>query len=114
MPWRNPSPCTTPGCANLAAAGRGTCPDCYRKRRKTRASVDRTYDTRWRDASREFLRTHPWCQEPGCTQRSTETHHIDGLGPSGPRGYDPTNFEALCKRHHSSRTATATGFHRRR
>jgi 5-methylcytosine-specific restriction enzyme A len=113
MPWRSPSVCTTPGCAGLAAAGRGQCPGCIRKRRQQRARIDATYDTVWASTSEAFLRAHPWCQEPGCTQRSAETHHRDGLGPSGPRGHDWSNLEALCKRHHSIRTAQATGFHRR-
>jgi hypothetical protein len=31
--------------------------------------------------------------------------HIDGLGPLGPLGHDPTNLRSMTKGHHDKRTA---------
>ncbi|MFX4294091.1 HNH endonuclease [Streptomyces bohaiensis] len=36
-----------------------------------------------------------------------EVDHIDGLGPLGPRGHDPTNLRSMTKQHHSRATARA-------
>ncbi|PAN01044.1 HNH endonuclease [Streptomyces sp. Alain-F2R5] len=33
---------------------------------------------------------------------------MDGLGPLGPRGFDPSNWQAMSKRHHSAKTARET------
>lgn len=114
MPWRNPTPCTTPGCSGLARAGRGQCTECISRGRKQRAAVTSAYDDpAWVATSNEYLRQHPWCEDSRCTKAATEVHHIDGRGPRGPRGHDWSNLQALCKRHHSQRTAQMTGFHRR-
>lgn len=32
-------------------------------------------------------------------------HHLDGLGPKGPRGFDPANVQALAKVCHDRETA---------
>ncbi|WP_231332648.1 HNH endonuclease signature motif containing protein [Actinomadura graeca] len=50
-----------------------------------------------------FLRANPWCGR--CGELAVEVDHIDGLGPRGPRGYDPGNLRSLCKPCHSARTA---------
>jgi 5-methylcytosine-specific restriction protein A len=42
-------------------------------------------------------------------QIAKEVDHIDGLGPSGPRGFDWTNLQALSKSHHSRKTASQDG-----
>ena len=52
-----------------------------------------------------FLAAHPFCCVQGCGELAAEVDHIDGLGPRGPRGYDPANLRAMCKSHHSQRTA---------
>ncbi|OII64601.1 HNH endonuclease [Streptomyces sp. CC53] len=43
--------------------------------------------------------------------RATEVHHIDGLGPLGPRGFDPDNWQAMSKSHHARETARDTFGH---
>lgn len=65
----------------------------------------------WRAASRDYLDTHPYCE---CEKhrdlpehrrpRATITDHRDGLGPTGPRGLDPTNFQALTRPCHNAKT----------
>lgn len=70
-------------------------------------------DPAWRKSSRAYLARHRKCEYPGCRQPSYETHHRDGLGPTGPRGHDPANFMALCKGHHARITGKTRGFIRR-
>lgn len=65
----------------------------------------RGYDNRWERTRHAFLRANPNCHEDGCLERATDVHHLDGLGPKGPRGHDWMNLEALCHAHHSQRTA---------
>jgi 5-methylcytosine-specific restriction endonuclease McrA len=36
-----------------------------------------------------------------CGRPATEVHHIDGLGPRGPRGLDQKNLLASCKSCHT-------------
>lgn len=106
--------CPTPGCPTLTPQGR--CGPCQTKARAARPQPNtRGYNARWRKASADYLQTHPYCECPACSalpqlQRdlATEVDHIDGLGPLGPRGFDPTNWQAMSKRHHSRKTATET------
>jgi 5-methylcytosine-specific restriction protein A len=106
--------CPTPGCPTLTQAGR--CPACQAKARASRPQPNqRGYNTAWRKASADYLQTHPYCECPACSalpqlQRdlATEVDHIDGLGPLGPRGFDPSNWQAMSKRHHSRKTAAET------
>jgi 5-methylcytosine-specific restriction protein A len=99
--------CPVPGCPNLTAGGR-----CHRHARTRRGrerrpdATRRGYDGRWRKSRAAFLADHPWCHR--CGARATDVHHLDGLGPLGPLGHDPTNFEALCHSCHSRETYMAT------
>ncbi len=109
MPTRSPSPCTTPGCPNLAPKGR-RCQSCLgRVARKPNPWAT----PEWRRASQAYLARHRRCEYPGCRRPSHETHHRDGQGPTGPRGLDQANFMALCKAHHARITGQAHGFTRR-
>lgn len=75
------------------------------------------YDSKqWRDFSRAFLRDHRTCECVDCMKlpevmrpRSQITDHIDGLGPSGPRGFDPTNMQAMTIPCHGRKTARFDG-----
>lgn len=64
----------------------------------------RGYTTRWEHTRRAYLHAHPYC-ECGCGAPATDVHHLDGQGPSGPRGHDPTNLQALAHACHSRLTA---------
>lgn len=73
---------------------------------------DRGYDRRWERTRRAYLRAHPLCECEHCLTlpddmrpAATDIDHIDGLGPSGPRGHDRTNLRAMSHSHHSRRTA---------
>lgn len=90
-------------CGRLSDSHR--CPTHIQKDRRPSAHK-RGYTQQWQRFSTSFLRDHPWCEHPdGCNQQSAQTHHLDGQGPTGPRGYDPTNCQALCHHHHSQLTS---------
>lgn len=104
-----PTICLEPGCPKLAVrAGR-----CERHRLERRRADDRRrptaqqrgYDVRWQRTRKTYLRLQPVCELDGCEEPATDVDHIDGLGPSGPRGHDLLNLRALCHPHHSQRTA---------
>jgi 5-methylcytosine-specific restriction protein A len=68
--------------------------------------MGRPYDKRrWRRLSAQILKESPRCERGRCPEPSSDVHHIDGLGPAGPRGYDRANLIALCKGHHSEITS---------
>ncbi|QXJ19633.1 HNH endonuclease [Actinomadura graeca] len=102
MPYRPRPYCSTPGCGSRVTAGR--CADCQARAERWRgSSAERGYDARWFTVRNRFLRANPWCGR--CGELAVEVDHIDGLGPRGPRGYDPGNLRSLCKPCHSARTA---------
>lgn len=103
--------CSRPGCPNLTDAGR--CEECRRQADQQRGTAaQRGYDSTWQRTRAAYLRSHPRCECDDCQalpygQRPTavDVDHIDGLGPKGPRGHDPTNLRAMAHAHHSRRTA---------
>lgn len=115
MPQRAPRPCSRPGCPELVLGG-GFCPehaktDTADARRPSAAA--RGYDVKWRKTRARYLRAlNPLaCENCGRTPTEAgplEVDHLDGLGPRGPRGHDPTNLQALCKSCHATKTAHQT------
>lgn len=100
---RRSTTCAEPGCPTIVTTG-PRCP-AHTTRRDNRSSpATYGYDNRWRKASRAYLLAHPTCA--ACPKPSEITDHIDGQGPLGPRGYDPTNWQPLCWSCHSRKTAT--------
>lgn len=96
--------CPTPKCPNVTSGGR--CSDCAARADRLRGTAkQRGYGDRWRRARLAFLRSHPMCVEPGCSLLASQVDHVDGLGPLGPRGFDPSNLRGFCGPHHSQRTA---------
>ena len=116
MPVSPPSLCTAPGCGALVHNG-GRCPDCRKQGDKARGNAHaRGYDARWSAFSKRYLKAHPFCECEECERlpewsrpASTDVDHMDGLGPTGPRGYDATNCQALSHPCHSRKTATQDG-----
>lgn len=93
------------------------CPEHRRRQKDTRPNAARRgYGGRWVKAARAYISTHPFCEcgpeccPQGCGRPATQVDHIDGLGPKGPRGYDPDNFQALAHGCHSRKTAREHGF----
>lgn len=96
--------CPTSGCPELLQPGQ-RCPRCAPTAERARGTAtQRGYDARWRRVRAAYLRAHPIC-ECGCGGIATDVDHIDGLGPHGPRGYDPANLRSLTHACHSRRTA---------
>ena len=112
--------CPTPGCPELVEAGAGLCDECEAERQRRvdsrrPSSRERGYGERWRAVARAYLHSHPFCEcgpdccPNGCRRPSRQVDHIDGLGPNGPRGYDPTNLQALAVECHSRKTVREQG-----
>lgn len=99
------------------ATRRGYCDDCYLERQRVYeqgrpSAAARGYDREWQATRAAFLEDHPTCECDDCLrlpfyQRppAEVVDHKDGLGPSGPRGHDPSNLRSMTKLHHDRRTA---------
>ena len=72
-------------------------------------SRQRGYDAKWEATRAAYLSEHPRCA-CGCGAEATDVHHLDGLGPLGPRGHDPDNLQALSHSCHSRQTARDRGY----
>lgn len=96
--------CPQPGCPQLQPCDRHATSAKRNELRRPNSNA-RGYNRRWRAKADQYRATHPICEEPRCNQPSTDVDHIDGLGPTGPHGYDDDNLRALCHPHHSRKTA---------
>ena len=98
--------CSVKGCTELARQGK--CGECKRKANNARAQVTSAWNSkRWRAFSKAFLRKYPLCFT--CSGTAVHVDHIDGLGPDGPRGYDRSNLQSLCRSCHSKKTVAQDG-----
>lgn len=107
---RAPSLCIEVGCGELCESGRGRCPEHEAankaKRAKRQKEVRGTQSSGvdhgpyWRKIRGSYIKRHPVCEEPGCKEAAVDVHHVDELG-----GNKDANLEALCKSHHSRKTA---------
>lgn len=92
-------------------------PPGYRQRQQAVAAAsdaargtaaERGYGSRWQRARLSVLAERPLCEDcrdRGLVAEGVDVHHLDGLGPLGPRGYDPDNLRVLCHSCHSRTTA---------
>jgi len=104
--------CSTSGCPNLTDRGKGRCPTCDRTADRARGTAaERGYDRAWNQLSRDVRYEEPFCQYrfDGCTGLSEVVDHADGLGPTGPRGYDRSNLVACCWHCHRRKSARDDG-----
>jgi 5-methylcytosine-specific restriction protein A len=101
-------------CPELATY-RGRC-DEHRHDKQRPSSTERGFDRKWENTRAAYLAAHPTCEcdDPDCNELAVDVHHRDGRGPSGPRGHDWANLQALSKSHHSRVTAREQpgGWHR--
>ena len=115
MPYAAPQLCTYPGCSTLTQGGR-----CREHRRQERREHARNrpnpaamgYGHEWRKASRRFLQENPlcvYCQQAGRIQASEVTDHIVPHKGDMALFWDRTQWQALCWRCHSSKTAREDG-----
>lgn len=104
--------CATSGCGNLT--DRTLCASCDAGRVTTgdeRASASaRGYDPRWRRRRKRYLAKHPncvICESQGRVAYDLEVDHIVSLRRGGAD--EPSNWQTLCHRHHSEKTAREDG-----
>ena len=118
MPHHPAHPCLISGCNNMATDGGR----CERHRRQVQSATDvargtpaeRGYTHQWRKARAMYIMRHPLCVEclRQSPQRFTPATEIDHIIPH--RGndrlfWDQSNWQALCKRCHSAKTAKEDG-----
>ena len=76
-------------------------------------AASRGYDSRWSRYSTLYRKRHPlcvMCLAEGRTRASECVDHIEPVsGPDDPKFYDESNHQALCRRHHSEKTAKGDG-----
>jgi 5-methylcytosine-specific restriction protein A len=88
-------------CRSLQPAGHK-----HRVKDRRPSARARGYDNRWAKTRAAYLRALPTCQwHEGCIAQATQVHHLDGLGPKGPKGHDWGNLQGLCASHHSQITS---------
>ena len=71
------------------------------------AAARRGYDSAWRKARLLFLAEHPLCvtcQAEGCLTPASVVDHIKPHRGDWRLFWDSANWQALCKRHHDSKT----------
>lgn len=108
-------PCNRVGCRNLTT--QRFCEEHrqqdQRDRDRYRGSAhERGYDSRWRRASKRFLRENPLCvrcDTNGFVRASEVTDHIVPHKGDMELFWDRDNWQALCKRCHDIKTAREDG-----
>jgi 5-methylcytosine-specific restriction protein A len=108
--------CPEPDCQCFTWVGK--CRECKRRAKggtwaRSGHNVAYRERQRWACASRAYLIANPLCASERCSAiaaplrpAATEVDHVDGLGLKGPRAFDETNWQALCKQCHSAKTAS--------
>lgn len=108
MPWKNPHPCSAPGCGNLTQ--RRFCDKHATSHERQRGSAaSRGYGHRWRVYREGYLRAHPFCvlcEREQIVEASTVVDHEVPHRGDYVLMWDPKNHQALCKTHHDRKTAT--------
>jgi len=116
MPYIQPRRCNYPSCKEKITGKASYCPEHsklinqqYEKTRET--ATKRGYNARWHKTSKAFLEENPVCviRGPGCTYIATETDHIEPHKGNKEKFWDKSNFQPVCKRCHSRKTAEEDG-----
>lgn len=108
MPTKPKKPCKHPGCPMLTDSD--YC-DVHREAHRSdrMTATKRGYDSRWRRARKRFLAIHPLCENCKENRKLVAATVVDHIIPH--RGedrlfWDETNWQALCKPCHDSKTMT--------
>lgn len=78
------------------------------RERRRKARQRREYGPSWSAIRNRVLTESPVCEEDGCLDPATEVDHRIPLARGGT--HDRGNLRALCKSHHSRKTAIENGF----
>lgn len=65
------------------------------------------YGAKWRKLRGAYLKAHPNCEWPGCSQPARDVDHIIAKAQGGADEWG--NLQALCHPHHSRKTAIHDG-----
>ena len=119
MPTAAPRSCKFYGCRTLARDAL-YCPEHAKTEKQRQAEIDarresaskRGYGHKWRSAREAFLKLHPLCAEDGRSGRVVLATVVDHVIPH--RGdlklfWDRKNWQPLCARCHSIKTALEDG-----
>ena len=122
MPVAIRTVCSYPGCGKSTTGARcskhaeQTKRERSERRRKADAarasSSDRGYGSKWRKARDEYLRLNPWCvecQDEGVQVAAIAVDHRVPCKPTTKEFWRRSNWQSLCRRHHSRKTARQDG-----
>jgi 5-methylcytosine-specific restriction protein A len=120
MPAKPKRPCNYPGCPELVEYGYCDRHRPQRERteryaeyeRERGTAAQRGYNAAWRRARLAFLREHPWCvmcEQEGRLRPAEVVDHIVPHKGDWRLFWDQSNWQALCKHHHDSKTAREDG-----
>lgn len=111
MPWKPKSICSYPGCNELTH-------DRYCSKHKREVNKERNdinskiYNNRWRKASKAYLKDNPlcvYCKKEDRLTPATEVDHIIPHGGDMKLFWNKSNWQSLCKKCHSKKTALEDG-----
>ena len=105
-------PCLHPGCRALTKDGYCSLHRPVPGKDRRPSPRERGYDSRWRRASKAFLKDHPWCAEclrGGRLEAATQVDHIIPHKGDPVLFWDEKNWQGLCRRCHSRKTAREDG-----
>jgi 5-methylcytosine-specific restriction protein A len=116
MPIRPLRTCLEQGCPALVPSGR--CPQhaqATRQHYKRHYSGTRglNYGRRWQKVRLLFLQQHPLCvlcEAEHMVEPATDVDHIQPHRGDYALFWDESNWQPLCKRHHSEKTAKEVGW----
>lgn len=100
MPWKPPTRCATPGCAELTHTARCAKHASETQARRQAKETWRDYGAQWQQTRKKVLRAEPGCRF--CQNPATDVDHIIPLKDGGT--HDLSNLRPLCKSCHSRRT----------
>ncbi len=108
MPYSSLRKCSYPGCNVLVHAGR--CVAHSSKIVQRDPEVKKLYNSkRWKSLRQAQLTRDPWCAEcvrDGQHVFATDVDHIKAHRGDAQLFFDEHNLQSLCRRHHSSKTAS--------
>ena len=110
MPRRPNVPCQHPGCPELVPYGQKYCDKHKGQHRNDRpTAAAKGYSTRWQRARKMYLAAHPLCVrclEEGRYVQATVVDHIVPHRGDQKLFWDESNWQALCKHCHDTKTMT--------